>query len=200
MRHVLFLVLAAALAPGGMRGAELAYHGFTVNTDAIEGTANRDSVIAAVKRQIDIVETVGLADEIVAFFRTVPVRMLADTDGTPGVYSARMNRVALKGVELAATKPILLHELLHAYHDQKMPDGGNNAQVKKFYELALTRYRMKKSEYFLTNEKEFFAVTASIFLFGPIKRAPFDRATIQSTQPNYWLYLEGLFGKRAAAP
>jgi hypothetical protein len=174
----------------------LEHHGFVIDTSQIAGKENIDTVVAAVKRQIEIVETVGLSDETMKFFRSIPIAMLTSTAGTPGLYSFKNNRVFLKSVDLAPNKPILLHEFLHAYHDQILPDGVKNAEVLHFYEMALARYRMKKSEYFLSNEKEFFAVTASIYLYGSIKRPPFDRKTIESTQPLYWKFLEGLFGKR----
>lgn len=174
----------------------LGHHGFVINLTRIEGKEKTDTVLAAVKRQIEIVETVGLAEEVLKFFRSVPILMLPDSTGTPGLYSKRNKRVALKYLDLAPTKPILLHEFLHAYHDQIMAGGYENADIMHYYEMALQRYRMSKSEYFLSNEKEFFAVTASIYLYGSIKRAPFDRATIKTAQPLYWTYLEGLFGKR----
>lgn len=194
---LLALMLTGTLAAQGQAPATLlGHHGFVINLTRIEGKEKTDTVLAAVKRQIEIVETVGLKEEVLKFFRSVPILMLPDSTGTPGLYSKRNKRVALKYLDLAPTKPILLHEFLHAYHDQIMADGYGNADIVHYYELALQRYRMSKSEYFLSNEKEFFAVTASIYLYGSIKRAPFDRTTIKSAQPLYWTYLEGLFGKR----
>lgn len=201
MKRLLLLVslLLLAGAPGVHAQAPttlLGHHGFVINLSRIEGKEKTDTVLAGVKRQIEIVETVGLSDEVLKFFRSVPILILPDSTGTPGLYSKKNKRVALKYLDLAPIKPILLHEFLHAYHDQIMADGYGNADIVHYYEMALQRYRMGKSEYFLSNEKEFFAVTASIYLYGPIKRAPFDRKTIQTAQPLYWKYLEGLFGKR----
>lgn len=173
----------------------LRHHDFVISLSRIEGKAKTDTVLAAARRQIEIVETVGLAEETLKFFRSVPIMLQPASTGTPGLYSKRNKRVSLKHVDLAPNQPILLHEFLHAYHDQIMADGYQNADILHFYEMALQRYRMSRSEYFLSNEKEFFAVTASIYLYGSIKRAPFDRKTIQSMQPLYWQYLEGLFGK-----
>ncbi len=188
--------LCSQAAMGQAPQGALEHHGFSIDTSQIAGTENLDTVVAAMKRQIEIVETVGLADETLKFFRSVPIVMLPNSPGTPGLYSRKNKRVSLKSRDLAPNKPILLHEFLHAYHDQILPDGGKNTDVLHYYEMALARYRMNKSEYFLSNEKEFFAVTASIYLYGAIKRPPFDRKTIQSTQPLYWKFLEGLFGKR----
>ncbi|MGV3662485.1 MAG: hypothetical protein ACO1TE_20035 [Prosthecobacter sp.] len=192
---LVFMVLTSTLVAQD-KATLLQHHGFVINLTRIEGSEKTETVLAAVKRQIEIVETVGLAEETLKFFRSVPILLLPASTGTPGLYSKRNKRVSLKHVDLAPNKPILLHEFLHAYHDQILADGHQNADVLHFYEMALQRYRMSKSEYFLSNEKEFFAVTASIYLHGSIKRAPFDRKTIQTTQPLYWKFLEGLFGKR----
>ncbi len=192
---IVFVVLTGTLVAQS-NATLLQHHGFVINLTRIEGSEKTETVLAAVKSQIEIVETVGLKDEVLKFFRSVPIMLLPASNGTPGLYSKKNKRVSLKHVDLAPNKPILLHEFLHAYHDQIMTDGYQNADVLHFYEMALQRYRMSKSEYFLSNEKEFFAVTASIYLHGSIKRAPFDRKSIKAAQPLYWQYLEGLFGKR----
>lgn len=190
------LAQAQTRPQASVQPASLSHHGFFINLSRIAAKENNATVIAAVKRQIEIVESVGLTPETLAFFRSVPIVLLPDSSGTPGLYSKRNKRVSLKYVDLAPTKPILLHKFLHAYHEQILQDGWQNADVAHFYEMALQRYRMSKSEYFLSNEKEFFAVTASIYLHGPIKRAPYNRQTIHNAQPLYWNFLEGLFGKR----
>lgn len=193
---LLVFVLLAGTLLAQEKATLLQHHGFVINLTRIAGSEKTEAALAAVKRQIEIVETVGLAEETLNFFRSVPIMLLPASTGTPGLYSKRNKRVSLKHVDLAPNKPILLHEFLHAYHDQILADGYQNADVLHFHEMALQRYRMGRSEYFLSNEKEFFAVTASIYLYGPIKRAPFDRKTIQTAQPLFWQYLEGLFGKR----
>lgn len=197
---LLWLLLAgttprSAPAEGQPRGVQ--HHGFFINLSRIEGKAGKEAVLVAVKRQIELVERAGLAPEVLEFFRSVPILLMPDSTGTPGLYSKTNKRVGLKFTDLGPDKPILLHELLHAYHDQILADGYENADVQQFYELALRHYRLSKSEYFLSNAREFFAVTASIYLHGRIERAPHDRRTIEAAQPLYWKYLEGLFGKRS---
>ena len=187
---------AAAAATASAPLATLSHHGFLISLSRIAATGSNAPVMAAVKRQIEMVESVGLAAVVLAFFRSVPIVLLPGSAGPPGLYSKTNKRVALRHTDLAPEKPILLHELLHAYHEQILQDGWQNADVLHFYEMALQRYRLSKSEYFLSNEKEFFAVTASIYLYGPIERAPFSREAIQAAQPLYWKFLEGLFGRR----
>jgi hypothetical protein len=43
----------------------------------------------------------------------------------------------------------------------------------------------------LRNPGEFFAMTASAYLYGRIARPPCDRATVRAMQPYYYRYLVG---------
>ena len=45
----------------------------------------------------------------------------------------------------------------------------------------------------MSNEREFFAVTGSIYLRGTSSRKPHDRTTIRATQPEYYKFLGELF-------
>lgn len=69
--------------------------------------------------------------------------------------------------------------MLHAYHRQKITGGFQNAQIKAFYEEAKSKYPNFRDEYFLSNHREFFAVTASIYFFGDIPRPPSRRSVIR---------------------
>ncbi|MEA2918775.1 MAG: hypothetical protein QOJ15_10856 [Bradyrhizobium sp.] len=94
-----------------------------------------------------------------------------------------------------AQDPVVLHELLHAYHAKLMPDGFDNRGIKGFYNLALSKQAYGKDEYVLKNHKEFFAVTASIFLAGnDTIHEPHTRVKLKEKQPEYYKYLVGVFG------
>jgi hypothetical protein len=87
----------------------------------------------------------------------------------------------------------LLHEMLHAYHAHLAPDGVKDAAVRLHYSIAKTLYPV--DAYLATDEKEFFAVTASVFLYGRdgTKGSPI-RSIIKEKQPQYYNYLVWLFG------
>jgi hypothetical protein len=89
-------------------------------------------------------------------------------------------------------EPVILHELLHAYHNKMMPQGVINPAVLLHYNLAKSLYPAEA--YLLTNEREFFAVTASVFLYGKDGKEPFARANLKQKQPDYFKYLVWLFG------
>jgi hypothetical protein len=90
--------------------------------------------------------------------------------------------------------PVMLHELLHAFHAQIMPQGFQNEGVLFHYNLAKTNKLYPEDKYLMKNEREFFAVTASIFLHGKdTAHDPFTRANLKEKQPAYYKYLVGLF-------
>lgn len=194
---IVLLCSFAVFTPTSSRAqdASLDYHGFKIDLEQIKDVPQKDAVITAVKRQIEIVEQVGLSANNIAFFKTIPLVMIPDASGTPGIYSGVKRTVFLKGRDLDGSKPILLHEFLHAYHNLKLPDGFRNAEIQKFYEEAKAVYPNFINTYFLSNDKEFFAVTASIYLFGNIPRPPFNRLTVKTSQPQYYQYLDSLFGQ-----
>lgn len=145
--------------------SSLQYQGFTVNFAQINTSPRKNAVLNSVKEQIDIVATSGLSNEDLDFFKSVPIVMLADSSGTPGKYRRETQTIYLKAKDLASNKPILLHEFLHAYHNQRLPQGMNNKQVLDFYQKAEKAFpEFKGNRYFLQNQGEFFAVTGSIYL------------------------------------
>lgn len=94
--------------------------------------------------------------------------------------------------------PVLLHELLHAFHAQIMPDGFNNKALQSIYEQARGLY--PDEAYLMSNAKEFFAMTASAFLHGEVYQEPFTRAKVKEKQPDYYKYLVWLFGDPEGTP
>jgi hypothetical protein len=94
-----------------------------------------------------------------------------------------------------AQDPVMLHELLHAYHAQLLPNGYRNEGVLLHYNFAKAKQLYPADSYVLKNEQEFFAVTASIFLSGKDSaHEPTTRASLKEKQADYFKYLVGLFG------
>jgi hypothetical protein len=91
--------------------------------------------------------------------------------------------------------PILLHEFLHAYHKRLMPNGYDNLGIKGYFAQAKSKDVFDKKSYTLANDKEFFAVTASIFLAGKESiHEPKTREALKEKLPDYYKYLVGVFG------
>jgi hypothetical protein len=116
-------------------------------------------------------------------------------DSGLGVIMLRPNMMAYEKA------PVLLHELLHAYHARLLPDGYANKGVLGFYAYAKTKDLMPKDTYALKNQMEFFAVTASIFLAGKDDiHEPKTREALKEKMPDYYKYLVGVFGFDPDAP
>src|SRR5579863_2457122 len=91
--------------------------------------------------------------------------------------------------------PVILHELLHAYHNKLMGGGLENLGVRAMYAQAVSKNAFGKEEYAMTNPQEFFAVTASVFLAGKgTISEPHTRAQLKEKLPKYYKFLVELFG------
>jgi hypothetical protein len=100
-------------------------------------------------------------------------------------------------------RPVLLHEYMHAFHARMLPRGYDNQAIVFFYNAAKKKDLFPPDEYFLANEREFFAVTASVFLSGSETIEPFTRDKIKEKLPEYYKYLMWLFEvnpEKSAAP
>lgn len=220
------------------------YRGYFLDLSQIAGRQDFGLVADELRRQIDIVESVGLSPRVLTFFRTIPIVVdeMACTGAkvlTSACYGSaapvrpgqlrsatvwdggkeqwtnpdpvtlaedrRRGVVMVRPLPMGAREPVILHEMLHAYHAQMMPEGYQNSWVLGFYDRTKSNALYPSDAYVLTNEKEFFAVTASIFLYGQGDKEPFTRSNIKEKQPDYYRYLTWLFGldpdrSPAAAP
>ncbi len=102
--------------------------------------------------------------------------------------------VLVRPLRIDAQTPLILQELLHAYHNKIMPQGFENPAVLFHYNLAKSNQLYPADAHLLTNQKEFFAVTASLFLYGKDNQEPFTRSNLKQKQPDYFNYLVWLFG------
>ena len=110
-------------------------------------------------------------------------------DAGTGVIKLRPNM--LKYTE----DPVILHELLHAYHNKLMGSGFENLGIRAMYAQAVSKNAFGKEEYVMTNPHEFFAVTASVFLAGKgTLSEPHTRAQLKEKMPKYYKFLVELFG------
>jgi hypothetical protein len=188
---LLLSILPAAAASTVVNGM-LTYRGFTVDMTLLEKSPSRDAVEASLKKQIDIVADCGAKPEIMVFFRSQRMKLKFGGEDGGGRFTST-------GVEIDATpqppeKPIVLHELLHAMHARYLPGGVQNADVERFYNNAMRGQVYPKDEYVLKNNREFFAVTASLYLWGYVARPPSNRETLRAKQPYYYTWLGELFG------
>ena len=199
------LVLAGAAALLGTRSAvaqsaaTFIYRGITVDTSAAQGLPNLSEVVASLKHQIDIVVGCGAKPEIMTFFKSQPVSVKPGQGDGGGHFSSKVEGVTVDAAVVAPEKPVLLHELLHAYHFRVLPDAMQNPDLLRFYGIARQNELYPPDAYVLKNVQEFFAVTGSLYLWGNVDRPPNDRATLHAQQPVYYQWLGDLFGVQKKA-
>ena len=170
----------------------LSYHGFRIDLSSAGSSPNVASDVAAVEHQIDIVDGVRLSLSDLKMFRRYPIR-IHDGLGGPGHYSGG-STVTIGNLLASDSRPVLLHEYMHVLHFNRLPGGHGNPTIRHFYEEAVASNLYQPGAYMLTNPGEFFAVTASCYLYGTVAREPYNRDTIRARQPGYYAYLEQLFG------
>jgi len=180
---------------------ESKYKGFTIDESRVRNMADLGKILKATKEQIDIVYEVGVPTEILEFFRSVPFILVPSgeiSSGSPGLYGGKDRSVKVTSkIVTTGHKPVLLHELLHAYHDQKIPQGFNNEDIIQYFKRAQTIGAYDFKSHMMKNEREFFACSATSYLFGVTAQEPFKRDKVKDSQPKFFAHLKALFGQGA---
>ncbi len=173
-------------------GLAFTYRGWTVQAGAAARIQPADKTVRAIKAQIDIVEQLHLSPAMMGFLRAQTLYADPSLGREVGRYSAD-HRILLRVKRLDAKRPALLNALLLAYQDQRLPGGFANPDITRFRGQIVDRHVWPKTAIMLDNNGEFFAVTASAYLYGEITREPYTRADLRKTQPDYYQWLARLF-------
>jgi hypothetical protein len=124
-----------------------------------------------------------------------------------------MNPAMAHGVEIGSGRNFIswcyeqpwmvLHELAHAYHDQFVPDGFENPDIKNVWkaEMESKRYDQvlhwdgkRVKHYAETNQMEFFAETTEAY-FGRNDFYPFVSAELKTYDPGAYKLMLSFWGK-----
>ena len=188
-------LLAVCIALLSVSAAALAAdsHGFHV--DDPQGALTADTQ-AALDAQLQIVESVGLPQAVLDTMRQTPIVIDPGLRGQPGVFMPRNGGVVVvRPFVFPANKPILLHELLHAYDFKVL--GMADPEVAAAYRDARANAAFPpqyQSSHFLANAREFFAVTGTLYLFGDIQQPPFACASLARLRQDYIDFLAARLG------
>lgn len=188
------LLLPRASFADSLNGPILTYRGFTVDLSEAKDAPNLKAIEASLKHQIDIVADCGAKPAILDFFKSQVIFVRPGQGDGGGHFAAGSTGVSVDVAVDAPEKPVVLHELLHAYHYRVLPQGHDNPDLLKFYDRAREGDFYPPDSYVLKNVQEFFAVTASLYLWGNVDRPPHDRATLREKQAFYYKWLGDLFG------
>ncbi len=190
--------LGFASGPLCAAATESKYRGFSIDESRLKDLTQIEALRSATREQIDMVCAVGLPADILTFFQSLPLVLVPTgtvPSATPGLYGGKDRTVKVVTSILAVGhKPVLLHELLHAYHDQRLKDGFGNREILAYFDLAKAISAYGAKSHMMQNEKEFFACSATTFLFGVTAQEPFHRDKLQASQPELIGYFQALFG------
>lgn len=200
-----FLALALPLALACANAAAGDYHGFQID-DSAQPLA--PEALASLKAQLDVVEAVGLPASVLAALKQTPIVVDPGLRGNPGIFAVNRGNndrgnngggaVYVRPIVFDTDKPIVLHELLHAYHFRVLrldrPEILQAYQQAKGAGAFPARFQ---SSHFLENGKEFFAVTGTLYLFGDIQQPPFSCAALARLDGDYLAFLAAQFGPHA---
>lgn len=200
-RRDLIAAALLGLIPLPASAGEFAYRGWRFNTDPIHDQLS-DDLVKSLQAQIDIVESVNLKPPIIAFFQAVPKEIATTTPHGAGAYDFERHRMSLSAAVDPPQNPVLLHELLHAYHDRRMSGGVHNEQMIYWYERAKELGHFPDESYMLKNVREFFAMCGSVVLWGRAAREPSTRENVHELLPDLydWIVAEFTVSGLAALP
>jgi hypothetical protein len=187
-RRLLIAGLATtAAAPVLAQDGQFDYRGFHVDLSRVQARKRR-TLEDSIRRQIDIVANLNIKPAAAAFFRSLAVTI---DPGTRSPGHAGKGGLTLNDDEMPPDNPVLLHEMLHMYHARVLPGGMQNRDVERFYRQAGTA-GWRPDEYMLKNPSEFFAMCASVALFGSASRPPSTAAELRKRMPDFhdWIVRE----------
>lgn len=187
------MALAATPAMARQREGEFVHRRFTVDLTAV-APDDRPELATYIPQQIDLVEGLAIRQDIKAWFRSVRIKVDPTLD-MPGRFA--MGRLTLDDETSPPDNPVLLHELLHGWHFQQMPGRRANPVILAFYRQALEEGAFPARSYMMSNVVEFFAMTASVALWGRAARPPRTRARLRQVMPAYYDWLIDHFGLTA---
>jgi hypothetical protein len=176
--------LALGAAPAAF--AEDTYRGWTIDMSLVP-EARRAASLASVKAQVDLVESIDFDPEIKAWFRTTVIHV------DPSLNSGRVterNNLQLKADPVPADQPVLLHELMHVFHFMRHP---RSPVIIAFYEAAKASNQFPPQAYMLSNPREFFAMCASVVLWGRADRPPGTRENVRRKLPELYDWIVAQF-------
>jgi hypothetical protein len=192
LRRVAAIAAACLVA---LHAGAAEYHGFRIDEDSLHGQLSA-AAAASLQEQLAIVEAAGLPPAVLASFKATTILVDPDLRGNPGVFSVQGGSpaVRVRPIVFPQNKPILLHELLHAYHYQVL--SMRNRDIDQAYRRAMDKglFAQFRSSHFLENQKEFFAVSGTLFLFGDIAQPPFRCEALNQLGQAYLAFLEAQFG------
>ncbi len=170
-------------------------HGFRVHTEHWDGNFSQENIewmtqsLDGIERQLQLAVGV-LPKHAINLLRISTVFILRDTCSSRRTGSVRYFSFEKGGYVLYDcfeywAKPLsfqnrnlAIHELAHAWHDQHIPDGFRNQYIMDAFQHALTCDWHGREDYWMTNEREYFAEMTVAYYYHDV------------TPPYIWRFMD----------
>ena len=172
--------------------------GFQVDFSRIE-SSKISNLLPGYISQIKIIQSAALPDEMLKLMKEIPIIVdpKKPQKGSHALFSSKYN--SRKGAifadlrDLPVSRPILLHEMIHAW-DWNKYDFDNETIIKSYEEAKSSGIYPNLSSHFMKNHGEYFAISSTIYLTGSSEQPPFNCNKLARNQPAYIAFLERLYG------
>lgn len=192
-RRTLLVAGAALLAVARpAAAAEFAYKAWRIDMGEVRQPL-ADDVARSLRAQFDIVESLQgrIRPDAYAFFQGLPLTLVARSFGGAGDYVFGAGRLDIVAKPDPPENPVLLHEMLHAFHDQRL--GRADPRLRELYAATVASRAFPPDAYMLKNPAEFFAMCASVALWGRAARPPLTRDNLRAKAPEVYAWIVETF-------
>lgn len=193
---VLAAARAVVAAPSGAGSSSVTastiaeYHGWQIDLSHVKDEP-RNTVVAAITHQLDLVENVAMAQDIRTFMRSVPITAWPGRDYGTAHYDASRGGIDVRYLALDPKQPMILRELMLAFYGAHMKTA--RTDIQRYFEQAKASGTWSPDADIVRDMEEFFASTATVYVYGNMDRAPFTQGKLQASQPEYWTWLGTVF-------
>lgn len=184
-RRLILGAAAAVVVPSAAFASIVTYKDWRLLTEKGRDKLPED-LLRSLEAQIDLVESLAIDPKIKTWFRSVTLEVDPTRSGSPGVYQTGRKRILFTVETQPPENPVLLHELLHAFHNEVLRGGMQNPTIVRFYKAAKASGAFAPNLYMLKNQGEFFAMCASVVLWGKAARPPGTRANVHAKLPEFY--------------
>ena len=172
--------------------------GFRIDFSKIDDE-KRAELLPGYVAQIETIKSANLPPEMLDLMREIPIIVdpKKPQEGSHALFTTnknqRMGAVIADLRDLPSNRPILLHEMIHAW-DWNKYSSSNPFILKSFNTAKSSDFFPNKTSHFMENNKEYFAISSTIYLTGSSEQPPFNCDILSKRQPEYVAFLEKLYG------
>lgn len=147
-------------------------------------------VQARIERQVAMVRATAVRTDIKAFWAAEVIHI----NGKPGEPSRAGSGVFITRDDFADDNPVLLHELIHRWHSDKLADTPRVQPLRDAFAAERAVPHWPARSYMYTNISEYLAMCASVVIHGRAARPPFTRALVREQLPATYAFIVKEFG------